>query len=198
MYDPADKNSKFLEAINRVALKNCQALDNEIKEQTRVELEQAEAKIHAECHQKMEKEIQKRKSATVRQLAQYGSEKREVTGRRRQEIEDAVFQAVLKNLSAYRKTDAYLESMMDSARAMKSLFDGIDDLIVFIGEADLPLAPQLQKVLGRCEIKTDPFNKMGGIRAESRTAGLVADDTFAARLEKQKQWFAENSGLKIV
>lgn len=198
MNEAAEKNSKFLEAINRAALKNCQSLEEEIQRQTRIEMQKAEDKIHTECHQKMEKETQKRKAATVGKLAGYSNEKREALSKRRQEMEAAVFEKVCQQIDAYRSTEAYRQSLLDSARAMQPLFQGAKDLVLLVAKADLPMASQLKEISGACEVKEDRSNKLGGIYAESRSAKLVADDTYASRLEAQRQWFAENSGLKIV
>lgn len=198
MYDAADKNSKFLEAINRAALKNCETLDAEVKQQTKAEMEKAEAKIHAECHRKMEKEIRKIKSATEGELAKYSAGKRELLSARRQEIEDAVFRAVKEKLAAYRESQAYQDGLLHSARQMKPLFDGQDDVEVLVAQADLALADELKQIFGNCQVKADRGNTLGGLRVQSLSGKTVANDTFAVRLEQQRQWFAEQSGLKIV
>lgn len=198
MYDAADKNSKFLEAINKAALKNCQTLNEEIKQNARMEMEQAEAETHAECHKKMEREIQKIRIATVGQLAKYSSEKREQLSQRRQEIETAVFDSVHRKLAVYAATPAYRQSLLSAAGKIKDLLNSADDIILYIAEADFPMADALKTAAGACAVTTDPANTLGGIKAESRSAEIFIDDTFASRLEMRKQWFAENSGLKIV
>lgn len=198
MYDAADTNSKFLEAINRAALKNCQTLEEEIEAQTRAEMAKAEKKIHEECHQKMEKETQKRKSATVRQLAEYSSEKSAALSHRRQEIENQVFAAAQQELAAYRDTAAYQDSLLRSAQAMKPLFADAADIVIFLAASDLSLASQLKAALGAHEVCADQTNKLGGMKAQSLSHKLVIDDTIASRLEAQRQWFAAHSNLKIV
>lgn len=198
MYDSADKNSKFLEAINRAALKHCQALDEEIKRQTKEEIEKAEEKIHTECHEKMEKAIQKYKTATVRQLAKYSMEKHSALSRRRQEMETEIFDQVEKELKSYRATEAYQNSLVRSAEKMKPFFKEADDVVIYVSEEDLPFAPQIKKAFGGCDVKADLTNKTGGLKAESRKNAILIDDSLASRLEAQRQWFAENSGLKIV
>lgn len=37
----------------------------------------------------------------------------------------------------------------------------------------------------------------GGLKGANAAKGLAADDTLAARLNAQHEWFLENSGLEI-
>ena len=39
--------------------------------------------------------------------------------------------------------------------------------------------------------------QIGGIMGISRTVGLLADETLDTKLQNQREWFCENSGLTI-
>lgn len=198
MYDSKDKDSKFLEAINNAAQKSCNELAQELKEQIKKEMEKAEAEIHAECHRKMEKKLSKLQTATVGTLAKYVGEKREVLGYRRAEIEAAVFHAVNLKLAVYQTTAPYRVSMTASAVTLKPYFSDASDVVLYVCAGDMALANDLQDAFGHCQVMADPTNRLGGIRAESLSKKLCINDTFDSRLTKEKQWFAECSGLKIV
>ena len=59
-------------------------------------------------------------------------------------------------------------------------------------------SPLIKTAFGDCTVKVDPTILLGGLRAENTEIGRVLDMTLDVVLEQQHEWFAENSGLKIV
>ena len=57
-------------------------------------------------------------------------------------------------------------------------------------------APCLGRIL-ILKLQPDPSIRIGGLRADLPEQSLRLDDTLDARLENQREWFMEHSGLTI-
>lgn len=198
MSDQVKRTSKFLEAISNSAIKHIQQLDEEAKKAAREELQRAEDKVHLECHEKMDREVRKIRKKTDSILAEYRDENAINMSKKRQYIELQVFQAAEKEILEFTKTAKYAQSLSLSAKKIGDFFNS-NDVVLYVREQDLGLAEELKKAFGKkCTVESDSENVLGGLRAVSKEKKLVADDTYSTRLQEQKKWFAENSGLKIV
>ena len=63
---------------------------------------------------------------------------------------------------------------------------------------DLKYKEKLKDSFGAdCEIMPSDSIEIGGITGISRSLGLIADETLDSRLQQQKEWFYEHSGLTV-
>ena len=62
--------------------------------------------------------------------------------------------------------------------------------------ADLPLLQNVKLPVGTT-LTADESIELGGLKGANAAKGLVADDTLAARLNAQHEWFLQNAGLEI-
>ena len=61
---------------------------------------------------------------------------------------------------------------------------------------DLPLLKGVKLPAGTT-LTADDSIELGGLKGANAAKGLAADDTLAARLNAQHEWFLENAGLEI-
>ena len=57
---------------------------------------------------------------------------------------------------------------------------------------------KISKAFGRkCGIESTDEISIGGIIGVSKKLGLLANETLDSKLEMQREWFFENSGLRV-
>ena len=61
---------------------------------------------------------------------------------------------------------------------------------------DLPLLQNVKLPAGAA-LTADDSIAIGGLKGANPAKGLAADDTLAARLDAQHEWFLQNAGLEI-
>ena len=60
-------------------------------------------------------------------------------------------------------------------------------------------ADDIKKAFGRdCKVESSDEITIGGCRAGVAGGSTVADDTLDTRLEAQREWFLENSGMSVI
>lgn len=71
-------------------------------------------------------------------------------------------------------------------------------VVLSVREADLAYADALRAAFDRdCEVRADASIRIGGLKASCEAKGLLADDTLDSRLQDQRGWFLEHSGLTL-
>ena len=64
---------------------------------------------------------------------------------------------------------------------------------------DMRFADDIKKAFGRdCKVESSDEITIGGCRAGVAGGSTVADDTLDTRLEAQREWFLENSGMSVI
>ena len=73
------------------------------------------------------------------------------------------------------------------------------DVIVYVRPGDMRFADDIKKAFGRdCKVESSDEITIGGCRAGVAGGSTVADDTLDTRLEAQREWFLENSGMSVI
>ena len=63
---------------------------------------------------------------------------------------------------------------------------------------DKKLADKIKSAFSpSCEVKSSKEIKIGGITGRSASLGLIADETLDTKLDGQREWFYQNSGLRV-
>ena len=69
----------------------------------------------------------------------------------------------------------------------------------FISENDNKFAQDIKAQFnGEVTVENDVAIKIGGIKGFCKDLKIVADNTLDSKLNSQKDWFTENSGLKVM
>lgn len=191
------KESKFLDAINRYAEQQKAQITQEIESYKAEKIEQATEKGLQDAYDLIRQDVTRRKAEIVNRLAVEELQLRNEQFEARQEICDKVFDEATDKLSAFTQTDDYTAFLQRSVSEIGD-YCGDSQVVVSISPADEDKRMIIEKALSNAQIETDNTIRIGGLKAYCPARGVLLDDTLDSRLEQQREWFYEHSGLKVV
>ena len=195
--DIVSKTDNFLKAIEKYAAEQRSKIETEAEEFKTKEINKAEEDGLKEAYVLLQRKMSSINTGIARELSKAENASRKSTFEKRQEIEDKVFERAKEKLLAYTKTDKYLEKLLSSAKAVSSKLTA-NDVVLYVCERDMKLKNKIISAFGRkCDIQVSDEIKIGGLTALSREMGLLVDETLDTKLENQREWFCENSGLTV-
>lgn len=188
--------SEFIRAINADADKACESIKNDALKEKRERLNDAAKQLEGAFFEniaKAEKSVQSEGNKTLTDLE---NKMRNELIEKRDQISRNVFAKVEAKLGDFVKTDGYRELLKKSAAQIGERIKG-ENLIIFARSEDLVYEDDIKKAVGRkCILRQDNTIKLGGLKAS--TDIQAADDTLDCRLKNEREWFVNNSELKIV
>ena len=197
MPDIVSKTDNFLKAIEKYAAEQRSKIESEAEEFKSKELNKAEEDGLKEAYVLLQKKMLSINTSIARELSKAENASRKSTFAKRQEIEDKVFERAKGKLLEYAGTDKYIQKLLESAKTVSEKLTA-DDVILYVCERDLKLKDKIISAFGRkCDVQASNEIQIGGIMGISRTVGLLADETLDTKLQNQREWFCENSGLTI-
>lgn len=197
MPDTVSKTDNFLKAIEKYAEEQRSKIQSEAEDFKERELNKAEEEGLREAYVLIQKKMTDIRTEISAELSRAESASRKKTFVRRQEIENEVFEKAAKKLSEYTKTSKYVQDLEKSAESVSRALDS-DDVVLRLREADMKYKDKISKAFGRkCGIESTDEISIGGIIGVSKKLGLLADETLDSKLEMQREWFFENSGLRV-
>ena len=191
------KIDTILSAIREEAARQQNKIQQQTEQKMKDELSRAEAEVLQETY-----DMIKRRSAAIRQEAGRRISESEQSARhsllqRRQAIMDEVFASAADRLKSFAASADYPAFLQKSAARMAQTA-GEASVTLFVRPDDLQAAEDLKKAFfGQVELCADETIRIGGLRAELPDKRLRLDDTLDCRLESQREWFMEHSGLTI-
>lgn len=191
------KESKFLDAINKYAEKQKATISTEVEEYKNQRIEQATEQGLKDAYDLIQRDITRRKSEIITELSakEHALRMRQFT--KRQEICDEVFAKAKQKLIDFTGSADYEAYLKKSAEEIKEMF-GNTTVSVSLSEKDMRCVDTVRAILPDADFKADNSIRIGGLKAYSRGDGILADNTLDTKLEDQREWFIENSGLKVV
>lgn len=197
MSDTVSKTDNFLKAIEKYAEEQRNRIETEAQSMKEKELSKAEDEGLREAYVLIQRRMADVKTEISAELSRAENASRKEIFLRRKEIEDSVFEDVKKKLDAFTGTDAYKSMLEKSAEEIAKYLDA-PDVVLYVRKQDLGFEKAIVKAFGK-ECRVDAYEdiEIGGIIGESRSLGLLADETLDSRLMQQREWFCENSGLKV-
>ena len=197
MPDIVSKTDNFLKAIEKYAAEQRSKIESEAEEFKSKELNKAEEDGLKEAYVLLQKKMLSINTGIARELSKAENASRKSTFAKRQEIEDKVFERAKGKLLEYAGTDKYITKLLESAKTVSEKLTA-DDVTLYVCERDLKLKNKIISAFGRkCDVQASNEIQIGGIMGISRTVGLLADETLDTKLQNQREWFCENSGLTI-
>lgn len=197
MPDTVSKTDNFLKAIEKYAEEQRSMMRSEAEDFKQRELNNAEEEGLKEAYDLIQKKMAdiNNNISSERSRAE-GASKKKIFIRRR-EIEDDVFKKAEQKLIEFTKTQKYESFLVKSAVNISRVITS-DDIVICMREEDLCYKKRLRDYFGKnCEFTASDNIRLGGITGLSRNMGLIADETLDSRLERQREWFYEHSGLTI-
>lgn len=192
------KTNNFLNAIQKYADKQKQDMQQEIETFKAEEMKKAEDEGLKAAYDIIHKEMDNNKTVITREFAKKEKESQDELFLERAKMMQTVFDKTTEKLIAYTSTEEYKNKLTLQAQNIAKLF-GNKSCIIYINEKDRNFANQLQDCFGgETQVKATPEIKIGGIKVYCEEMNIIADETLDSKLQDQRQWFTENSGLKVV
>lgn len=188
------KTKRFLKAINNAAMQKCTDIAKQIDETTKLEMARAEEEASRDGHAKITAAKEKIEANAKRTVANYELKKRKEIYQKRLDYQTAVFEEAKNQLIEFTKTDDYREFLVRIAKKISDLIS--ENATVYLADNDFKFKDLISENIN-AEIITDSNIRIGGIKAFDVINNILIDDTLDTRLENQKEWFLENSDMKI-
>ena len=192
MIEENERAAKFMQAIQRDGEKRRTAIIQAIDEEIAAELEKVKTAAAAKARQMGDYEKVRLQEETNRKLSHSVVETGAELAARRSEIAQQVFDACEEKLAAFTAKADYADYLKKSAEALLTLLHA-DKAVFYARPQDVEAAKSA--VPAGCEVTADATIRLGGLRAKS--GAVEADDTLDMKLEAQKDWFLQNSGMSI-
>ena len=193
-----NKTDNFLKAINKYSKLERQQIQNDIETVREEELKKAEANGKKMAREYITKEYSAVKTAVTGQYAVKNLEAQGKVYKKREEITNSVFEKSFKKLKDFTSTPQYKDLLIKSAKEIADIFKE-NSCVIFISENDNKFAQDIKaQFSGEVTVENDVAIKIGGIKGFCKDLKIVADNTLDSKLNSQKDWFTENSGLKVM
>ena len=191
------KTSEFFNAINEDLGKQVTDILDEANETQRIQFEQANADAKEKSAAYLRTEVAKITQSIGRRIALTEAQTKKSKFDKRSGVADKVFSDTALKLASFSQSDDYESFLISSAKRMSDIFNG-GEIVFRLRGCDMKFSEKIAAaVVQQCRFEADDTIKLGGCRAVSESSRLAADDTLDCRLEEQRSWFYENSGLSV-
>lgn len=196
MIDANSKTNSFLEAIEKYAEEQKQAMRAEVEAFREEQLSRANEEGTAAAFAYIQKEkAEYRASLAKENSLKETAVKRELFEKRNKMVE-SVFEEAAEKLAEFSKSKKYEAYINNSAKTISEYLGG-KKAVVYIAEKDQKFIPQIKKYFNDCETVVDNSIVLGGIRCYCEELSIVADETLDSKFENQKRVFVEHSGFTV-
>lgn len=215
MAEAQNNSENFLKAIEKYAEEQRNKIRFESESFKQKELEKAESDGIREAYTLIQREMAAVRTEISSRLSRDEMASRKLLFEKRNKMTDSVFEKAAHKLTAFTKTADYEKLMLESVKKITHALKA-DDVVFFVREADLGLAEKIKSAYASerlkdkkltdkiksafsssCEVKASKEIKIGGITGRSASLGLIADETLDTKLDGQREWFYQNSGLRV-
>lgn len=198
MLNQEERAAKFFDAITKDAEERHEEMTRKTRETVESGLEKAKTKAHSQAQAKIERERMLKEQEFNRTVANERTQQRARLTDKRGAITDEVFGDAREKLVAFTESDGYADFLKKSAAGFAAVFPH-RDVTVYVRPGDMRFADDIKKAFGRdCKVESSDEITIGGCRAGVAGGSTVADDTLDTRLEAQREWFLENSGMSVI
>ena len=198
MLNQEERAAKFFDAITKDAEERHEEMTRKTRETVESGLEKAKTKAHSQAQAKIERERMLKEQEFNRTVANERTQQRARLTDKRGAITDEVFGDAREKLTAFTESDGYADFLKKSAAGFAGVFPQ-GDVTVYVRSGDMRFADDIKKAFGRdCKVESSDEITIGGCRAGVAGGSTVADDTLDTRLEAQREWFLENSGMSVI
>ena len=191
------KESKFLEAINRYAERQKAMISEEVEEYKKQKIEQATEAGLKDAYELIQSEVERRKAAIVTEYSQKEDQLRRELYHERGVIADEVFKKAEEALLTFTFSKEYRDWLLRSASEIAAVAASAD-CDIHLRQVDLIFADEIKNIIPQAQLTPDDSISIGGLKASCISLNILIDDTLDSRLISQREWFTENSGLKVV
>ena len=185
---------RFLESIRAEGEAACAAIRAETEREISGQLDATRKAENARVERTLRFETERAKTRANRDLCAARMAARATLADQRQKIADETFAEARSQLAAFAAGDKYAAWLQNEAAALADALG--ENANIAARPADLPLLQNVKLPAGTT-LTADDSIELGGLKGANAAKGLAADDTLAARLNAQHEWFLQNAGLEI-
>lgn len=199
MQSQDEKLGKFLQAINEYSEKQRQRILSELEEQNKIELERAEKETLSDAYRMIQLQTSDVRSSISRELSARELQSRKKLLEQRAEIECDIFARAADRLKQFTATEDYRGYLTDCAKTAAQAFSAAPGETVFrLRPDDMAYKLDITAAFGgECAVEADKSIVIGGVLCINSRLGKAINATLDSRLEQQRDWFCENSGLLV-
>ena len=193
-----DRNSKFLNAIERYAKEQQKALKAKFRDIRKNELGIAEAEALRDAYYLIQEEMVKMHKAIDGKISRSELNNKRLLIKKRKEIKDEVFKRAKESLlKVAEDEEKYLEILKNSVKKIAEILN-YSGTVFYVKKEDIKYSDYIKEVYGRsATVKAKDSILIGGIIGENYKLSIVVNETLDEKLKLQEVWFMQNSGLKI-
>ena len=185
---------RFLDSIRAEGEAACAAIKEETERTINSQLDETRKAENARVERTLRFETERARTRANRDLSAARMAARATLAAQRQQIADETFAKAKAQLADFAASDKYAAWLQTEAAALaEELGEGAQ---LAARTADLPLLQNV-KLPADAVLTADDSIAIGGLKGANPAKGLAADDTLAARLDAQHEWFLQNAGLEI-
>lgn len=199
MQSQDEKLEKFLQAINEYSRKQRAAILMELEAQNSIELQRAENETLSDAYRLIQLRTADVRRSVQSELSRFEQQSRRELLEKRGELIASVMADASAALGRFAKTPQYDDYLARVAKALSKDFAGSAGETVFrLRPCDMDKAELIHRAFAHeCSFRQEESIGLGGFTAENRGLGLFVDATLDSRLEQQRRWLVENSGLTV-
>ena len=185
---------RFLDSIRAEGEAACAAIKEETERTINSQRDETRKAENARVERTLRFETERARTRANRDLSAARMAARATLAAQRQQIADETFAKAKAQLADFAASDKYAAWLQTEAAALaEALGEGAQ---LAARTADLPLLQNVKLPTGAA-LTADDSIAIGGLKGANPAKGLAADDTLAARLDAQHEWFLQNAGLEI-
>lgn len=193
-----DKTSNFLKAIDKYAKEQQKEIKNTATAFKRKELQKAEVEVLRDSYILIQKEMVQMRKSIDSEVSKIEIQNKKELLTLRQGLMEKVFAKAKDKLIEFTKKEDYKDLLKKSSKKISSILTG-EKTLLFVKKEDMIFKDEIIKAFGKnCELKESKKIKIGGILGLNESLGLLIDETLDSKLENERSWFSENSGMSIV
>ncbi len=190
------KSQAFFKAINDASRSHNDAIIKETESFKLHELEKAKAEAQRVYDEYVFAATQKMAVSDGVEAQRLSFELKKQVIAARQEITDSVFNNVTQKIKEFTATDDYAHMLVSSAEKMVKIC-GSDEIVIYLRSEDKIYEDRIKAVSASISTAVDDEITLGGIYCICEKKSLKLNDCLETKLENQKEWFYENSGLYL-
>ena len=185
---------RFLESIRAEGEAACAAIRTETDAEIDRQLDEARQAQQAKAEHTLHFETERARTRANRELSAARMQARAKLAAQRQQIAADAFAAARTQLATFAAGKDYAAWLQSETAALAEALG--ENANLSVRSIDLPLLKGVKLPAGTT-LTADDSIELGGLKGANAAKGLAADDTLAARLNAQHDWFLENAGLEI-
>lgn len=190
------KINNFIKSITDTAAEKREAVGAETEKILRAERAELERQAKRDAENYVRAKSASVKLEAGKRISEKADECRKAVFSKRSEIADATLSEAAEKLKAFTESPEYKDFLIKSAgEVLKEIGSG--NVTLMLRPRDMAFKDEICNTYPNASVSQDESIRIGGVKGINSTMTLLINDTLDSRLENQKRWFEENSGLYI-